>query len=66
MKYYLGVTDNHWYSFLSKLSPEDFNFWQPVRGTRLKTLQMPFESKVWRAFLCFKMQVILTNILILG
>lgn len=29
MKYYLGVTDNHWYSFLSLQQPEDVNFWQP-------------------------------------
>lgn len=34
MKYYLGVTDTKWYSYLSNRQPEDVNFWQP--GGNLK------------------------------
>ena len=29
MKFYLGVTDNNWYKYLSDINPEDINFWQP-------------------------------------
>lgn len=29
MKFYLGVTDNSWFNFLSRINPEDVNFWQP-------------------------------------
>ncbi|HHU37309.1 MAG TPA: HNH endonuclease [Treponema sp.] len=29
MKYWLGVTDTEWFSFLSTKMPEDINFWQP-------------------------------------
>src|SRR5579871_4056199 len=29
MKFYLGVTDNNWYSFLASQHREDVNFWQP-------------------------------------
>jgi putative restriction endonuclease len=27
--YWLGVTDNDWFRFLSQIDPEDINFWQP-------------------------------------
>jgi len=29
MKYYLGITDNGWFNYLSNIDPEDINFWQP-------------------------------------
>ena len=29
MKFWVGVTDNHWYDFLAVLQPDEVNFWQP-------------------------------------
>jgi putative restriction endonuclease len=29
MKFYIGVTDNSWFNFLSELRPDEVNFWQP-------------------------------------
>lgn len=29
MKFWVGVTDNNWYDFLSRIKPEEVNFWQP-------------------------------------
>jgi putative restriction endonuclease len=29
MKFWVGVTDTNWYDFLSKLRPDEVNFWQP-------------------------------------
>ena len=29
MKLWVGVTDNNWCEFLSRLKPEEVNFWQP-------------------------------------
>ncbi len=29
MKFWVGVTDNQWFKFLSELQPEEVNFWQP-------------------------------------
>lgn len=29
MKYWVGVTDNHWFDFLSKHNPDEVNFWRP-------------------------------------
>jgi putative restriction endonuclease len=29
MKYWVGVTDNEWYRFLSQYRPDEVNFWQP-------------------------------------
>jgi putative restriction endonuclease len=29
MKYWLGVTDNRWFDFLSRSGPDEVNFWQP-------------------------------------
>jgi putative restriction endonuclease len=48
MKYYLGVTDNHWYKFLSKLNPEDVNFWQPSGSFKFKAINSgaPFLFKL--------------------
>jgi putative restriction endonuclease len=38
MKFYLGVTDNSWYNYLSRIAPEDVNFWQPGGNTTFKVL----------------------------
>lgn len=29
LRIYVGVTDNNWYKFLSKISPDEVNFWRP-------------------------------------
>lgn len=29
MKFWVGVTDNRWYRYLSALKPDEVNFWQP-------------------------------------
>ena len=48
MKFYLGVTDNNWYNFLSRINPEDINFWQPSGTVNFKALQAgaPFLFKL--------------------
>lgn len=38
MRFYLGVTDNYWYDYLSKINPEDINFWQPGGSVNFKVL----------------------------
>ncbi|WP_345257290.1 HNH endonuclease [Flaviaesturariibacter amylovorans] len=50
MKYYLGVTDNSWFDFLSRRNPEDINFWQPSGNSVFKALQQgaPFFFKLKR------------------
>lgn len=48
MKFYLGVTDNNWYKYLSQINPEDINFWQPGGTVNFKVLQIgaPFLFKL--------------------
>lgn len=48
MKIYLGVTDNNWYNYLSKIQPEDINFWQPGGNANFKVLNAgaPFLFKL--------------------
>ena len=48
MKFYLGVTDNNWYNYLSRISPEDINFWQPGGKASFKVIQSgaPFLFKL--------------------
>jgi len=29
MRFWVGVTDNKWYKFLSQIQPDEVNFWQP-------------------------------------
>jgi len=29
MKFWIGVTDNQWFNFLSAVKPDEVNFWQP-------------------------------------
>ena len=38
MKFYLGVTDNNWYKYLSQINPEDINFWQPGGKSNFRIL----------------------------
>ncbi|MDD2293341.1 MAG: HNH endonuclease [Bacteroidales bacterium] len=40
MKYYIGNTDKEWYDYLSKIVPEDINFWQPGGNSSFKVLEM--------------------------
>ncbi len=48
MKFYLGVTDNNWYNYLSHINPEDINFWQPSGSVNFKVLKTgaPFLFKL--------------------
>jgi putative restriction endonuclease len=48
MKFYLGVTDNNWFKYLSGIAPEDINFWQPGGTVSFKVLQpgAPFLFKL--------------------
>ncbi len=48
MKLFLGVTDNSWFRYLSKINPEDVNFWQPGGKTSFKILERgaPFLFKL--------------------
>lgn len=48
MKFYLGVTDNKWFNYLSKSNPEDINFWQPSGTVNFKALRpgAPFLFKL--------------------
>lgn len=39
MKFYLGVTNLTWYNNLSKLKPDDVNFWQPGGNFNFRLLQ---------------------------
>lgn len=52
MKFWVGVTDNQWFKFLSALQPDEVNFWQPS-GTPPFTnapVGMPFLFKLKRPF----------------
>ncbi|TFF34305.1 HNH endonuclease [Mucilaginibacter psychrotolerans] len=48
MDFYLGVTDNSWYRYLSIINPEDINFWQPGGSLNFKALNpgAPFLFKL--------------------
>jgi putative restriction endonuclease len=48
MRFYLGVTDNNWYRYLSRLQPEDVNFWRPSGKLGFKALSpgAPFLFKL--------------------
>jgi putative restriction endonuclease len=48
MKFYLGVTDNNWFNYLSRIAPEDVNFWQPGGTQTFKVLRQgaPFLFKL--------------------
>ena len=48
MKFYLGVTNNKWFNYLSRISPEDVNFWQPRGNSNFKVIDQgaPFLFKL--------------------
>jgi putative restriction endonuclease len=48
MRFYLGVTDNGWYSFLAGENREDVNFWQPGGNAGFKAIPQgaPFLFKL--------------------
>ncbi|MDO8282772.1 MAG: HNH endonuclease [Thermodesulfovibrionia bacterium] len=38
MKYWIGVTDNNWFNFLSEKLPDEVNFWQPSGRSAFRAL----------------------------
>lgn len=42
IKFYVGVTDNNWFSYLKNIQPDEVNFWQPS-GTRRFRVLKPYE-----------------------
>lgn len=52
MKFYLGNTDLQWFNYLSKISPEDVNFWQPGGKSNFKFLPQgaPFLFKLKKPY----------------
>lgn len=39
MKFWVGLTDFEWYRYLSRLKPDEVNFWQPSAKSRFSILQ---------------------------
>jgi putative restriction endonuclease len=52
MKFWVGVTDNKWYQFLSRLCPDEVNFWQPGGTPPFKgaPIGLPFLFKLRRPY----------------
>ena len=52
MKFWVGVTDNNWFEYLSKIQPDEVNFWQPSASPPFKAapIGMPFLFKLKRPF----------------
>jgi putative restriction endonuclease len=50
MKFWVGVTDNHWYQFLARRGLDEVNFWQPSATPPFKgaPVGMPFLFKLKR------------------
>ena len=48
MRFYLGNTDNRWFRYLSRINPEDVNFWKPKGNSNFRFLQQnePFLLKL--------------------
>jgi putative restriction endonuclease len=40
VKFWVGVTDNEWYRFLSELQPDEVNFWQPGGRNPFRVLNL--------------------------
>ncbi len=38
MRFWIGVTDNAWYDYLSELQPDEVNFWQPGGSSTFKAI----------------------------
>jgi len=52
MRYWVGVTDNAWFDFLSREAPDEVNFWQPSGRAPFTQLQpgAPFLFKLKKPF----------------
>ncbi|MCK9393055.1 MAG: HNH endonuclease [Syntrophales bacterium] len=52
MKFWVGVTDNKWYQFLSQIRPDEVNFWQPGGTPPFKgaPIGLPFLFKLRRPY----------------
>jgi putative restriction endonuclease len=52
MKFWVGVTDNKWYQFISQLRPDEVNFWQPSGMPPFKgaSIGLPFLFKLKRPY----------------
>lgn len=52
MKFWVGVTDNNWFKYLSEIQPDEVNFWQPSATPPFKAapIGMPFLFKLKRPF----------------
>lgn len=52
MKFWVGVTDNRWYDFLTVRQPEEVNFWQPSSTPPFTgaPIGMPFLFKLKRPY----------------
>lgn len=52
MKFWVGVTDNAWFSFLSQAAPDEVNFWQPRGAATYTGLESgtPFLFKLKRPY----------------
>lgn len=52
MKFWAGVTDNQWFTYLSEMQPDEVNFWQPSATPPFTTapVGLPFLFKLKRPF----------------
>ncbi|MCB1048231.1 MAG: HNH endonuclease [Calditrichaeota bacterium] len=52
MKFWVGVTDNNWFSFLAREKPDEVNFWQPSASPPFKnaSVGMPFLFKLKKPY----------------
>ncbi|MBI3784819.1 MAG: HNH endonuclease [Deltaproteobacteria bacterium] len=52
MRYWVGVTDNQWFEFLSRLGPDEVNFWHPSSKPPFSNLESgaPFLFKLKSPF----------------
>lgn len=52
MRFWVGVTDNQWFKYLSDLQPDEVNFWQPSATPPFTNapIGMPFFFKLKRPF----------------
>lgn len=39
MKYWVGVTDNHWLEFLAERKPDEVNFWRPKSVNQFRAIE---------------------------
>jgi putative restriction endonuclease len=39
VKYWVGVTDNHWFQFLAEKRPDEVNFWRPKNTNQFRAIQ---------------------------